>query len=173
MNLAIALVLAACLGAAIADVRTRRIPNALPAALFLAGIALAAFSGVWACLGDLAIVAVFLAAGTLAFSLQLIGGGDVKLLAAAAGTLGYPACIPFVLFTLIGGGLVALVYAATRGRLLVTVHNLSAMALPAMAGVRPARPQNGTPMPYALAIATGAICTLLANVFAPHLRLLP
>jgi len=48
-----------------------------------------------------------LLAGTAAFSFKLIGGGDVKLLAAAAGTLGYPACVFFILCTLVSGGFIA------------------------------------------------------------------
>ncbi len=172
MNLAIALVVAAAALAAVSDVRTRKIPNLLVGALLLAGLALNAAGG-WKPAGlDLLIAALVLIAGTFAFSLRLIGGGDVKLLAAAAGTLGYPDCAAFLLCTLVSGGFIAVVYAAMRGRLRATFANVHAMALPVFAGVRPARP-DGTPMPYALAIFAGALCTAFANGFAPHLRFLP
>lgn len=173
MTLAAAFVLAASLLAAIADVRTRRVPNALAGALFVSGLALNAFSGWHAAAADLAIVAIVIVAGSFAFSLKLIGGGDVKLLAAAAGTLGYPSGLEFLLFTLACGGIVAVVFAALRGRLGATFSNVRAMALPVFAGAAPARPQDGLQMPYAVAIFFGALCTVLVNGFLPHLRLLP
>lgn len=171
MTPAVLLVLAASLLAAASDVWTRRIPNALVGALFVFGVASNAFSGGWkAALLSAAIAAIVLFLGTFLFSMKLIGGGDVKLLAAAAGTLGYPDCALFVLSTLIAGGLIAIAYAAMRGRLRATFANVQTMTIPLFAGVRPARP-DGTPMPYALAIFAGALCTALVNGFAPHLRI--
>lgn len=171
MTIAALLVLAASLLAAASDVRTRRIPNALVGALFVSGVAANASSGGWkAALLDAAIAAAVLFLGTFLFSMKLIGGGDVKLLAASAGTLGFPACVLFLLSTLIAGGLIAVAYAAMRGRLRSTFANVQMMTVPLFAGVRPERP-DGTPMPYALAIFAGALCTALANGFAPHLRI--
>ena len=170
MTIALGMVLLASLLAAASDVRTRRIPNALVGALFVCGLAVSAFAG-WRAVGiDLLIVLAVLIAGTLLFSFKLIGGGDVKLLAAAAGTLGYPTGVSFILFTLVCGGVIAVVYATLRGRLGATVANVQTMTLPLLSGVRPVRP-DGTPMPYALAIFAGALCTLLINGIAPHLRL--
>jgi prepilin peptidase CpaA len=165
------LVLVAALAAAYTDVRTRRIPNWLVAALFVSGIAVNAVGGWKPAVVALVVAAAVLIAGTFLFSLNLIGGGDVKLLAAAAGTLGYPAGGFFILCTLISGGLIAVAFAAYRGRLRATFANVQSMAIPVFAGVRPARP-DGTPMPYALAIFAGALCTAIVNTFAPHLRFL-
>ena len=173
MTLALAFVLLASLLAAVCDLRTRRIPNALVGALLVSGLALNAFAGWQHVLADLAIVAIVIVAGTFAFSLRLIGGGDVKLLAAAAGTLGYPAGGDFLLFTLLCGGVVALAFAALRGRLGATFSNVRAMALPVFAGVAPAAPQAGLAMPYAVAIFSGALCTALVSGLLPHLRILP
>jgi prepilin peptidase CpaA len=173
MTIALALVLLASLAAAFTDVRTRRVPNALVGALFLSGLALNAYYGWHAIAMDLAIVAVIVIAGTFAFSLKLIGGGDVKLLAAAAGTLGYPLGGNFLLLTLVCGGIVALAFSALRGRLASTFSNVWSMALPVFAGAAPARPAAGLAMPYAVAIFTGALCTALVNGFFPHLRILP
>lgn len=172
MTLAAAFVLVASLLAAIADVRTRRVPNALAGALFVSGLALNAFSGWHAVAADLALVAMVIVAGTFAFSMKLIGGGDVKLLAAAAGTLSYPSGVEFLLFTLACGGIVAVVFAALRGRLGATFSNVRAMALPVFAGVAPAPLQSGLAMPYAVAIFCGALCTALVNGLLPHLRFL-
>jgi prepilin peptidase CpaA len=169
--LAVGLVLVASLLAAASDLRTRRIPNALVAALFVCGLAVNALTGWQHVFVDVALAFTILLAGSLAFSLKLIGGGDVKLLAAAAGTLGYPAAMNFIFFTLLCGGIIAVVYAAMRGRLRTTFANVRAIALPMVAGMRPARLQSGIAMPYALAIFAGACLTAVASGFAPHLRL--
>ncbi|HEV2262445.1 MAG TPA: prepilin peptidase [Candidatus Rubrimentiphilum sp.] len=170
MTVLLVTVLVAALIGAISDVRTRRIPNALVIALLVCGlIENVALSGWHGAVADLAVVAGVLAAGTLAFSYKLIGGGDIKLLAAAAGTLAYPVGISFILLTLLCGGVLAVIYAAYRGRLGTTLGNVQAVALPLFAGVRPVRPQHGLAMPYALAIFSGALCT--AAFQAAHLRL--
>ena len=173
MTIALSLVLAASLIAAVTDLRTRRVPDVLVGALFLSGLALNAFSGWQPAVADLAIAALVIVAGTFAFSLRLIGGGDVKLLAAAAGTLGYPSGGNFLLFTLLCGGVVAIAFSALRGQLGATFSNVRAMALPVFAGAAPARPQAGIAMPYAVAIFAGALCTALVNGLLPHLRILP
>jgi prepilin peptidase CpaA len=173
MTLAFSFVLAASLMAAATDLRTRRVPTALAAALFVFGMTLNALSGWHAVAADFALTAIVIVAGTFAFSLNLIGGGDVKLLAAAAGTLGYPLGVDFLLFTLLCGGGVAVVFSALRGRFVTTMSNVRTMALPVFAGAAPVRPQNGLVMPYAVAIFFGAVCSALVNGFLPHLRLLP
>lgn len=172
MTLNVGLVLAASLLAAACDLRTRRIPNALVVALFVCGLAVNAMAGWQHALVQIALTAGVLFAGSLAFSLRLIGGGDVKLLAAACGTLGYPAATNFLLYTLLCGGVVALIYSAMRGQLRTTLANVYAIAFPMFAGVRPARLQSGTTMPYALAIFAGACFTAFASAFAPHPRLI-
>lgn len=172
MTLTLITVLAASLIGAVSDVRTRRVPNILASALLVCGLAeSAALSGWSGVLWCLALTAGVLLAGTVAFSFKLIGGGDVKLLAAAAGTLGYPAGILFVLLTLLCGGVLGLAYAIARGRLHATFANVQAITFPLFAGVRPVRPANGLAMPYALAIFAGALCT--AALAAAHVRLLP
>jgi prepilin peptidase CpaA len=171
MTPGLALVLVACLLAAASDLRTRRIPNTLVIGLFVCGLAANTAAGWQHALFDLAIVLLVLAVGTFAFSFKLIGGGDVKLVAAAAGTLGFPAAGAFILYTLLCGGVFGLAYSAMRGRLGSTVANLRAIALPIFAGAAPARLQTGMAMPYALAIFAGACLTAIARGFPPHLRL--
>ena len=168
--IAFLLVLAASAAAAISDVRTRRIPNALVIALFVGGLFINIFAGAVPAALDIAIAAAVLLAGTVAFSFRLIGGGDVKLLAAAAGTLGFPLAVKFVLFTFIAGGLIAILFAFSRGKLRATFANVRAVALPLAAGVAPERLQNGTPMPYALAICAGAVLVLVTSGAVPQLR---
>ncbi len=169
--IAFALVVAASLIAAIFDVRTRRIPNAIVIALFFAGLVVSAFSGPVSAAFDLTIAIAVLVIGTIAFSFKLIGGGDVKLLAAAAGTLGFPLAVKFVLFTFVAGGAIAVLLALSRGRLRATLANMQAVALPLAAGVAPQRLQTGTPMPYALAICAGALLVLVTSGLVPQMRL--
>lgn len=161
MTLNVGLVLAASLLAAAFDLRTRRIPNALVIALFVCGLAVNGLAGWHQMLVQIALTTGILFAGSIAFSLRLIGGGDVKLLAAACGTLGYPEALNLLLYTVLCGGIIALVYSAIRGQLRTTLTNVYAMALPMFAGVRPAKLQTGTAMPYALAIFAGACFTAI------------
>jgi prepilin peptidase CpaA len=165
----IALVVAASAVAALTDLRTRRIPNLIPSVLAAAALFLHAREG-W---GSLAIsaavcVAVFLA-GTVLFSLNFIGGGDVKLIAAAAATLGWPQSLPFLLCTIFAGALLGIGIALARGRLRATIGNLYVMAVPISAGMRPTAVSSaaGT-MPYAIAIFAGAIALALVKITGSH-----
>lgn len=173
MTVSLAAVLAASFAAAIFDIRARRIPNAVSIALALTGIAVNFFFGWQSGLVALAVIAAVLIAGTVAFSFRLIGGGDVKLLAAAAGTLGYPHCIGFILLVFLSGGIIAATLALMRGRLAATVSNVRGIALPLFAGAAPARPHNGIAMPYAVAIFAGAALWALLHTLAPHAGILP
>jgi hypothetical protein len=58
-----------------------------------------------------------------------------------------------------------------RGRLRSTLTNVKTIAFPIFTGIAPARLENGTAMPYALAIFAGACFTAIASGLAPHQRL--
>ena len=111
MSLAIWFTLAGCFAAAYCDVRTRRIPNWLTGALALAAVIVHAFGG-WNRLADrLGRHGRFdRSPGTFVYSRGGIGGGDIKLAIAGAGMLSYPLCVPFLLYTAIGGGVLAVLY---------------------------------------------------------------
>jgi prepilin peptidase CpaA len=133
--------------AAVTDARERRIPNWLSASLaalgaLRIGLGLAEGSGALASMLDFgAAVAVFaLAAG--AFRFGLLGGGDAKLLAAGTLWLGAAALGPYLLTTVLAGGVLALLFIAWQ------------LAIPA----RRAR-ENRPSLPYAIAIAAGGILT--------------
>jgi len=157
--------------AAYTDVTSRRIPNALPAALLAAGIALGALHG-WqsATIGIGLFVGVF-AFGTFLFSFGLLGGGDVKMIAAASAALGWPDTAAFLLYTMVAGGVIGLSMSAARGRLRPMFDNIKAIAFPMLSGVRPAPVSSavGT-MPYGLAIFAGAAMLALGNAFGLNLR---
>lgn len=131
--------------AAASDLHSRRIPNVLVLAIAAAGLArlaigLATGLGIGAALSDIGIAAALFVAGALLFHFGRFGGGDVKLIAASALWLGAGNVAPFLLATALAGGLLALVYMATRLR--------------AVAGAVAPAPIN---LPYGVAIAAGAI----------------
>ena len=156
-------VLAVCAAAACTDMRYGRIPNVLPAALCVAGAIVTAHEGIFGLLAFAGVLVLVLIAGTFAHASRLLGGGDVKLIAASCATLGIHEIPIFLLATLLAGGVLGLSIAALRGRLRATVTNISTLALPRLAGVRPTSPHGGTKMPYALAIFAGALTTVLLH----------
>ena len=76
--------------------------------------------------------------GTVLFSLRLIGGGDVKFLAAAGVVLQPRDAVTFILATLVAGGIVAVCYSLARGRFAATMANVRDLSVPLLYGVRPA-----------------------------------
>lgn len=135
--------------AAISDIARYIIPNALPVGLAIAFLAAGPLAGlgVEAMALHLAAGLAVLAAGFGLFVLGAMGGGDVKLLAAAAVWTGFGALIPFVLFVAIAGGLVAgalvvLRWVVPRGRLAPGTWLERLMA-----------PRQGVPYGVAIALA--------------------
>ncbi|HVN68608.1 MAG TPA: prepilin peptidase [Candidatus Binatia bacterium] len=168
MSLTIGITLAGCLAASYSDVRTRRIPNWLTGLLLLAALVIHGLEG-WRSVGtSLAVMAIILVAGTLAYSRGGIGGGDIKLGIVASGLLSYPLCVPFLLYTAIGGGLLALVFLAMRGKARAGVSRVFLMAF--AGGPGPA-PDKAETLPYAVAFAFGAILVALSQSIAPFLRI--
>ena len=101
MNTALSLVAIALFAAAAAtDLRSRRIPNRLAAGLAALGLlrlllALVAGAGAAAVSADFALALAVFAVAALAFRFGLIGGGDVKLLAAGALWIGAPSFLSY------------------------------------------------------------------------------
>jgi prepilin peptidase CpaA len=168
MSAAIWLTLAGCFAASYTDVRTRRIPNWLTGSLAILALVVHSVSGLRAVLVSLAVMLVLTALGTLAYSRGGIGGGDVKLAIAASGMLSYPLCVPFLLYSAIGGGLLALVFVMVRG----TARGSLARAIALTAGNGPGvAPAKSEMLPYAVAFAFGAVAVALSQSIAPFLRI--
>ncbi len=168
MSLTLTLTLAGCLAAAFVDVRSRRIPNWLTGSIALVAVVVHAFGG-WASLGvSLAVMAVLTLAGTLVYSRGGIGGGDVKLAISASALLSYPLCIPFLLYTAIGGGVLAIGFLAARGKARATISRTVLMTMAGAPGLPPGKAET---MPYAVAFAFGAIMVALGQTIAPFLRI--
>jgi prepilin peptidase CpaA len=136
------------LAAAGCDLARLRIPNLLPAALAVLALGKLLILGWPAWPGHLGAGALMLALATLAFAAGWCGGGDAKLVAAAAFWLGL-AALPAFLLAMAGlGALLALVLLALRP--LLARFGQAAAALPAWC-----RP--GAPIPYGLPITLAAL----------------
>lgn len=156
------------MAASYCDVRARRIPNWLTGSLALAALAVHSFSGLRDVAISLLVMAVLTAAGTLVYSKGGIGGGDIKLAIAASGMLSYPLCVPFLLYSAIGGGILAVVFVVFRGTARASLARVVSMTMgvPQDAGAR-----KGAMLPYAVAFAFGAALIALSQSVAPFLRI--
>lgn len=149
----------ALLAASLHDLAARTIPNWLAALIALCGLGLRAADGHLA-MGILAGTIVFICAA-ICWRRGFMGGGDVKLLGATALAVPPAAVLGFVTAVALAGGVLALCYLI--GRRLVRKpaaqrpHTLLARAL----RVERWRIHRGGPLPYACAIAAGALFVLL------------
>jgi len=136
--------------AASSDLLTMRIANSVSLGLAGAFLAIALIAGmpVQEMLLHLAVGAALLVAGMILFSLNLVGGGDAKLLAAGGLWIGYEQLLPFLLCVSIFGGALALLLLAYRH------YPVTAFPLPPWAA---RLHTEGEGMPYGIAIAAGAL----------------
>lgn len=150
--------LALCL-ASLHDIAARTIPNALSLAIAVLGL------GAHLLAGDappalLAALGVFLL-GILAWRCGVMGGGDVKLLAACT-LLARPATAPDLLLAVaLAGGVLALVYLGLRPLLAPPAARRPASLLARVLRAEAWRIRRGGPLPYAVAIGLGTFFTLL------------
>jgi prepilin peptidase CpaA len=151
MEIALFLVFPVLLAAAaIFDASSMIIPNwlnALIAALFVP-VALAGHMEMSAIGWNLALGAVVFAIGAGLFLLGVMGGGDVKMIAACSVWLGLPMMVPFLLYTAIAGGALAAVALVARRIAPAGVSD---------AGWTRWLTERKSGVPYGIAIAAGAI----------------
>ena len=157
-------ILAAATGlAAVIDLRTRRIPNALTGTLAVVGLGLAA-----AQLGPVGIGGAIIGC-LLGFAFMLpgnvfgaTGAGDVKLFAAAGALLGPATTVRAFMFTAIAGGALALVVALRRRRLAHTVIMTARLVAGGMSAAAIESPAADNRFAYAPAIAIGVVMAALS-----------
>lgn len=141
------------LAAAVTDIRTRKIPNVIPAGIvilfFAAAVALPDLN--W--LGATATAAAVFVFGAVLFATGKVGGGDVKLMAATALWAGASGIVPLLVVTALAGGVLAIIQLAP------TVLNHLAML------VRPGFHTTATfrSLPYGVAIAAGGAFTIVSQ----------
>ncbi|MGH9673596.1 MAG: A24 family peptidase [Bryobacteraceae bacterium] len=116
------LLLTTCGLAAVWDVRFRKIPNWLTIPALLAAIALHLASGTLS--PSLYGLALALGLGLPLFALRGLGGGDVKLMAAAGAIVGWPGFVAlFAIQAVLGGG-AAVVLLLWKGGLRSAMRNV-------------------------------------------------
>ena len=156
------------LGSAIVfDLRSRRIPNLLSALIFLTAIPIRAIDlGGWSALSGVGAAVLVIAVLYLPWQMNGIGGGDVKLWAATAAWVPWGRMLWFVLAAALVGGLVAAPYyfkAGAEARADIRAN----LTLTVLQGELPPVPSHraGHPsVPYALAIAAGAVVAFFVGV---------
>lgn len=140
------------------DLWKLKISNIFPIALIALYVARTMFVGFQSDMWQNAVVFAFaLSAGTFLFAKRWLGGGDVKLFAAAALWFDFVAA-PYLLVAItFGGAMIALVFIFTR--------RLLPAGLEAKTGWVSLK--RGGPIPYGLAIAVGAILCSQTYAFNP------
>jgi len=153
--------------AAVSDVRTGRVPNVLTVGATLAALAFSLLVGgvpgfVTSLSGALIGLMLFLPF----FALGGMGGGDVKLLAAAGSWLGPWGAVCAALGASLAGGIVAIAIGLSKGYLRQAMRNLLAtLAVWQTVGPSPVpeltlAESAGPRLPYAVPIGIGAIVAL-------------
>lgn len=153
--------------AALHDVLARTVPNWMPSTLFVLGIAERILDGR---------IVTSLLAGSLVFIVSglcwkrgWLGGGDVKLLGAAAVAVPPVAVPPFIAAVALVGGVLSLAYLALSRiiprsvlrRPTIGPMGRSVGLLSRAARMERWRLSRGGPLPYAIAIASGGLFVLL------------
>ena len=148
--------------AALLDLTSRRIPNALTVTAVALGLLLRVPLGLHAVIAGILGIGLALVLTTPLFLAGALGGGDAKLLAAVGAFMGPGRLIGACLLIALLGGIVALLDAARRGALLRvllnTFHIVVGWLSPVRSGV-PISISSPTAMtvPYGVPIAVGAL----------------
>lgn len=148
---------------AVVDMRTRRVPNPLTMGIAATGLAFAAmrWSGLTIAAAALGF-AVGLGLMLLPYLFGAMGGGDLKLFAALGTFLGPRPIVQAFLYTLLAGGILAVVVAFQRRRLQETMHNAAELVKSGGANAAAIEhPTSNNRFAYAPAIAVGTLVAAL------------
>jgi prepilin peptidase CpaA len=148
---------------AMADLRTRRVPNWLTLGITALGMTLAAAHltdrSIAGALGGFAVGLLLMLPGHI---VGATGAGDVKLFAAVGSILGPAGIGAAFVYTAIFGGALALTVAIVRGRLNDTLQETATLVVTGGANVaRIERPSADNRFAYAPAIALGTLVAAL------------
>ena len=148
--------------AVVTDVRTRRIPNWLTAAITGAGFGIAfgggAVTPAQAALGLLTGLLLMLPGHVIGAT----GAGDVKLMAAIGVLVGPGLVLKAFLYTAVAGGIFALAVAARRGLLTDTLHGTQRLVTAPLAAPNAIKsPSRANRFAYGPAIAVGTLIAVL------------
>jgi prepilin peptidase CpaA len=167
--------LALVLGAALYDIRYRRIPNwlTLPGVLVGLGLNTFLYQG-WPGL-RVSLLGLVVGFGIyfVLYALRAMGAGDVKLMAAIGSLVGWADWFGIFVITAVIGGVAALVLAVLHGRLKKTLFNVG-FILSEMKSGRPAfvgkeeldvRNPKALGLPHGAVIAVGSIAFLIVSAY--------
>lgn len=144
--------------AALRDIASRNIPNWIAAALAVIGLLLRFSSGTL--VASLMIAATVFIAAAICWRHGVMGGGDVKLLSAAA-LLVSPWLVPDLLLSItLAGGILAIIYISLRHLLPVPSPIRPRLLVPRVLRAEAYRITRSFSLPYASAIAAGSIFAL-------------
>jgi prepilin peptidase CpaA len=150
---ALAVLVAALVAAAVSDIRRYLIPNRYPVAIALAYLVFATeqplTQGLW---GLAAGIVAFVLCAVL-FAAGIFGGGDAKLFSATALWAGPSLAAPFILYTVLAGGALALAWLTPFRRLMPAAPQ----AQPSSESGADLRSRFHQPTPYGAAIAAGGL----------------
>lgn len=139
--------------AAFTDLFEMMVPNRIPAILLASFLLLAPFSGLgltdfgWHIAAGIAVFSIVFGL----FALNVMGGGDAKLLTAAAVWYGFtPSLLHFLIYVAYGGGLLTILILLVRAR----ANTVMALGLPVPHSILTAKK-----IPYAVAIGVGGLVT--------------
>jgi prepilin peptidase CpaA len=148
--------------AAVGDALTYRIPNLLPALVATGFCALAWFEPPRFLTGGVLTGLAVFGVGALLFARRLMGGGDVKLLAATSLWCGPERLTPFALVISVTAVTLALVMISPLGRLMPAPPARLATPSGRMASV------TRQPMPFGVAVAAGGLWLLGQYAMIPR-----
>lgn len=138
----LAILIVALIAGAVEDALRLRISNITSLVVLGSAVCAAVLEGpsvsLWQ---NAAVFAAILVLGTAAFAAGMLGGGDVKLLAASAIWLDLRHAVWLVALIFLSGGVLALLYLISR----------------------PFRAQRSKRIPYGIAIAIGALAVIAAS----------
>lgn len=150
------------------DATERRIPNRVVLAGALVALGLSALPGGIGLVSALGGLATGLAVWLPLYVVRVLGAGDVKLMAAVGAFTGFSGVLGVSLATLVAGGVLALVWALRHGALGNVLRNLRTGVWLGWGQLANGRlpqavdmPVTAQRMPYAVAIAAGALVQLL------------
>ena len=154
---------------AVADLRSRKIPNSLNVGAFIVGVTLSCFfaglEGLSYSMGGFIVGLTIL---FVPFSAGLIGGGDVKFAAAAGTFLGWQLLLAGLAGGIILGGVVGVATLVSQGRLNRALKSLKLDLYSMASGIRPMtlkETANVKTIPYGVMLAIGMAGALAAETW--------
>lgn len=152
--------------AALTDLATRVIPDRIAITLAGLGVLSRAFAGLPSLAISLGLAALLFVLLVFAHARGILGGGDVKLIAATALGLAPGALYQFLVGTMLAGGVLALLHLVlrpvVRGTSMTPLSRGSPLLCRVLIVERYRIARRGS-LPYGVAIACGGVWTVLAS----------